>query len=665
MIGITRTRALRALPSVGLLAGLFLLATPAFADRYTSPSYTIDASTMNNFGGQGSSSSYKLVSSGGESIIGNGTSGSYKLGAGYVSQLEQSGGTPSLQLAVQPSNLNMHYEFDENAGMTAYDSSQYANHASIAGTPSWTTGKLSFSPAFNAGAQTISIPSTTQNNIGTFTMSFWVKTNTAVTTDVSLIDKRLVGTDAFPYSFRINTTGKATFFISDGTATTSAVSVSSVDSTSWQHVTGVATGTEIRLYVNGILERTITNTVTATTQNSRAILMGSNPGGTNFFNGTIDHVKLFSRVLSDKEIAADYAAQNTGQEAGLTLGTATATASKQLDFDSIVRATADSGYSLAISQDNDLSAGSTSILDFSETFDGLSSGTPVTTVNTAFTSVFKGSTSTIDVASATPVHGNFARNVNPGATNSNMRYMYSTPPMAQYYRAYYRFATLPATVTTIFMLRDSLAATLATLRVDTTGSILLKKGTVTVATTTTKVQVGQWFRVELFWDGTSSSQTLRLFTGANVNSETPTETISGAGSNVAVTDFALGIMTADANTLDMDEVGARSSGWVGPVSPGATIPAISGSIALPVSWAEGATKGLGFSLSAAPGLDSKWVSGTSYAAFPATPTTFYTRNGILNDQKDVINMRARLDIAGDQAIGEYKNNITIVGTTIP
>ena len=57
------------------------------AARFTSPSYIIDASVANSFGGQNSSGSYKLVASGGESIVGNGTSGSYKVGMGYTAQL--------------------------------------------------------------------------------------------------------------------------------------------------------------------------------------------------------------------------------------------------------------------------------------------------------------------------------------------------------------------------------------------------------------------------------------------------------------------------------------------------------------------------------------------------------------------------------------------------
>ena len=86
-----------------MISVLALCVQPAFADRFASPSYTIDASGIGNSlsGGQ-TSTNYTLTSAGGESVIGDGTSGSYKLGEGYVAQLEQ-----AIQLTVSPSTINL------------------------------------------------------------------------------------------------------------------------------------------------------------------------------------------------------------------------------------------------------------------------------------------------------------------------------------------------------------------------------------------------------------------------------------------------------------------------------------------------------------------------------------------------------------------------------
>lgn len=102
-------------------------------------------------------------------------------------------------------------------------------------------------------------------------------------------------------------------------------------------------------------------------------------------------------------------------------------------------------------------------------------------------------------------------------------------------------------------------------------------------------------------------------------------------------------------------------------SGGNTIPGVSGSIASPVTWSEGSTKGLGFTLygtnaTAIPGL---WGSGAAYAAMPSTATSFYSRSNYTGGAKDVLNMRLRLDTLASQVAGDYSNQMTITGTMIP
>lgn len=97
-----------------------------------------------------------------------------------------------------------------------------------------------------------------------------------------------------------------------------------------------------------------------------------------------------------------------------------------------------------------------------------------------------------------------------------------------------------------------------------------------------------------------------------------------------------------------------------------TIPSIGGSIASPLSWSEGTTKGLGFTLVSTTGtaIPGKWSSGSAYSAFPGTLTSFYTRTGIPSG-RDVLGMRLRADVDTSQASGSYTNNITVSGTITP
>jgi len=99
-----------------------------------------------------------------------------------------------------------------------------------------------------------------------------------------------------------------------------------------------------------------------------------------------------------------------------------------------------------------------------------------------------------------------------------------------------------------------------------------------------------------------------------------------------------------------------------------TIPAVSGSIASPITWSEGTTKGLGFTLTStnATAIPGSWNSGNSYAALPNSATSFYTRTGTqTGTTKDILGIQLRLDTVPDQAGGSYTNLMYITGTANP
>lgn len=94
----------------------------------------------------------------------------------------------------------------------------------------------------------------------------------------------------------------------------------------------------------------------------------------------------------------------------------------------------------------------------------------------------------------------------------------------------------------------------------------------------------------------------------------------------------------------------------------ASIAGVPGDTATPLSWVEGTTTGLGYSIASAPLLLSKWSSGTKFAAIPNSATTFYDGTG---SAAEVIGMRLRLDVTEQQKASDYSNLITISGTMTP
>ena len=94
----------------------------------------------------------------------------------------------------------------------------------------------------------------------------------------------------------------------------------------------------------------------------------------------------------------------------------------------------------------------------------------------------------------------------------------------------------------------------------------------------------------------------------------------------------------------------------------------SGTVNVPAAWNEGTTKGLGFTLSAtnATPISGVWNNGNSYAAFPATATTIYTRTG-QQTTPDYVTLKLRADVSTSQAAtaSPYTNTLTLTGTVTP
>ncbi len=327
----------------------------ASASRFSSTSYLIDASVMNSAGGMGTSSSYKLTSSAGESIVGDGSSGSYKLGAGYVAQLEQQA-TPSIKLTTQPSGLVAYYPFDENAGTsTTKDESSNTANGTLVNSPSWTTGKIGSALQFNGSTQAVDMGNGSQFQTTQHTVSAWVK-YTASTSDQVVAGKGL--------SYALVVGSKPGIREFSGAPSTCSSPAASTNDNAWHHIVatvddGVTNGT--KLYQDGTLVQSCTVTIAAQTENFAVGALDAGASYSNYYTGAIDGVKVFNRIMSADEVAAEYAAQNGGTPTGIGLATIIPGSPISSGLTAIITTTNATSYSLAINQDHNLQKGSDTI----------------------------------------------------------------------------------------------------------------------------------------------------------------------------------------------------------------------------------------------------------------------------------------------------------------
>ncbi len=231
------------------------------------------------------------------------------IAAQYVSQGSYLGSTHSLyQNVTAPPSTNgpTIYAFEGNA----QDSSGNGNHGTATAV-SYVIGKVGAQAAqFNGTSSYVSIPRSVQDD---FTVAMWVKTtDTAGTAGAQwwngkdLVDGEVGGGGADWGTAIVN--GKFVLGVgSTGGDTTLASSVN-INDGSWHHVAATRSNTSgaVAVYVDGVLRGSGTG-ATGSRTFPPSLRIGSLQTGNNFFNGTLDDVRLYDRILTASEIAALFA----------------------------------------------------------------------------------------------------------------------------------------------------------------------------------------------------------------------------------------------------------------------------------------------------------------------------------------------------------------------
>lgn len=375
----------------------------ASADRYTSTSYTIDASVGNTFGGSNSSTSYKLVGSGGESIIGGGAGGSYILGAGYVAQLDK-----SIQLTVQPKGLVSYTPLDETTPTTAFDASTNSNNGSAVNGPTVTTGQVGGAWNFDGVDDKIYVGAPSAlNTLTSFTWSYWVYP-TSVTKDQMFASKQSA-------NYMRITTSKAFLSVYDNGVQRTLSGTSTLNNNQWYLITGTYAVGSMKLYVNGVEEASRSDTTGPLNFNTGPYEIGQwSDVDKRSFVGKIDEGKIFNRQLSATEVKAEYDAGVAGNAAGLSFPSSIVAGTSQTTAADAVIQTDAPGYTFMINQNNNLTSGA-------NTIPVVSNGGTIASPLTWTESTTKGLGFTLTSTSATAL---------PGKWGTNPNYAYAAVPNA-------------------------------------------------------------------------------------------------------------------------------------------------------------------------------------------------------------------------------------------
>jgi len=208
-------------------------------------------------------------------------------------------------------NLAGHWTFD----LTPDDRSGNCNHASFKGNPSYARdgapirAQNTASLDLDGRGNYLEIPhSISLNAPHAATVSLWFKSSSRPSGG----DGRVLlgkGSGYLDMKFNYMLLQTADYFLTaqgmDGQrAVTIGDSTQSIDN--WLHVAAVydADKGQIRLYFNGVLDSTVIGVAGRNTVNAHPLLIGTRGKKAETFHGLIDDVRVYSRALSDEEIAS-------------------------------------------------------------------------------------------------------------------------------------------------------------------------------------------------------------------------------------------------------------------------------------------------------------------------------------------------------------------------
>jgi len=213
--------------------------------------------------------------------------------------------------------LTMYLNLDDGNGTTAADSSDYNNYGVIyngttscanpstsgAGCPEWVDGNFRKALKFdgvNDFANVSHSVSLQPSSSGTISVSVWI--NSSFSGQNSTIVIKNYDDTQLSYDLELYE-GKCCFSVN---ATQSAACWDTLlAANEWAHLVGVYNGTHNLIYVNGALKNS-SSYVNGIKSSSSPLLIGRKNIWGNYFNGTIDEVRIYKKALTADEIKENY-----------------------------------------------------------------------------------------------------------------------------------------------------------------------------------------------------------------------------------------------------------------------------------------------------------------------------------------------------------------------
>ena len=168
-------------------------------------------------------------------------------------------------VAQAPSTLRAAYALNETSGSTAADASANGNTGSVASASWTTTAKFNGALSFNGTSTVVTVGSRASLDLATTgTLEVWVRLNTLNRWN-GVVAKGNVNNDArHNYAIEVDPSNLVNCEVGNGTTFNLVKSAAALTSGQFYHVACTWDGSQLRLYINGVLSRSTAQTLTPT-----------------------------------------------------------------------------------------------------------------------------------------------------------------------------------------------------------------------------------------------------------------------------------------------------------------------------------------------------------------------------------------------------------------
>ena len=164
---------------------------------------------------------------------------------------------------------------------------------------------------FDGSNDYISVPATSSTPVDfsakNYTIEAWINPDVASAFTDPILSKYGGADSLRSINFSYASNGKLRLFERATGTNVSHDSTSTLTTNRWTHVAVTRTSSQVKLYIDGILDNTISSTFTPNNGGSQNINIGSQANGQyNFFDGQIGQVRIYNTALTDSDIGQNF-----------------------------------------------------------------------------------------------------------------------------------------------------------------------------------------------------------------------------------------------------------------------------------------------------------------------------------------------------------------------